>query len=453
MELPTKLYAEDKLDHCVKAGRNIHSLRYILEPAFFTTEIHYALLSNYRLRRDIEFSLQVFDDYAIGLNAYYYQNHALREGFTEVTLFNLIARVSAFCQQNSLQNWFHLFMAKKYAIDLFKLNQFTEQGSNEIHKHLLLAQLTLGGLRPYYEISFPLPLSLPIDSGTYPLSTPEINYFKVQHFKDSKRNSMFGDRNFSHVTIAFWGILETIQIGCLDLSKCISLVNEIMTAAKLVDEKLRVFMLETHNLYSYQITQYRSDGILLRKHLPVSQLTTPFAIANDDDSVNTHQKVMNTPQVVSQLKKSSLFIYERLYANALIDKGNNNYTSSFYQLNSSIESLISHSLRTAYLHRNKLYEFELFMYGSDDDVPNNFKQLKELRKQLNHIRKGSISVRECQKLESYLKVIKGQDEEGYLRNRLVHGAEHKVDKKTLTKCFEAYKNLKQLLIEKLGNLT
>ena len=453
MDIPTTLYASNDLDRCVKAGKEIHSLRFILEPLFFTKEMHCALLANHECRRDVDFSLLVFDDYGENLNHYFHKNIVLKDGFIEIAVFNLISRVSAFCQQIDLERWYKLLLAKRYVDDLVKLYPIPKNGLQELNKFSQLAQLTLSGLHPYYEVSFPLPLALPIDSGTYILSSPDINYFKVRHFKDSERNSMFGDRNFSQVTIAFWGILETIQIADLDLSKCISLVNEIMTTAKLIDENLRVFMLDQHNLYSYQVTQYRPDGILIRKHLPVSQLTTLFALANDDEEVNTHQKISDTSKVITQLKTNSLLIQDRLYASALIDKGNNNYTSAFYQLNSSIESLITHSLRSVFSLRNKLFEFEKYMYGDQNKVPNNFDQLKELRKQINLVKQNSMSIRDCKKLESYLKIIKGHDKDGYLRNRLVHGAEHQVDKDTLTKSFEAYKNLKALLTKIIEKLT
>ncbi|ANS87890.1 hypothetical protein VSVS12_04190 [Vibrio scophthalmi] len=260
---------------------------------------------------------------------------------------------------------------------------------------------------------------------------------------------MFGDRNFSWVTIAFWGIIETTGVGDFDVTKCIELVNEIMTVAKLSDESLRVFMLDEHNLYEFRMTQYSPDGNIIRVHQPVSQLTTLFGLANDDESVHTRQEAKDSSQIISQLKNNTLQIYDRLYASALIDKGNNNYTSSFYQLNSSIESLITHSLREVYLHINKIREFEVFMYGDNDRVPSNYAQLKELRKQVNLISQGVISNKDRNQLEEYLNIVKGKNGTGVLRNRLVHGSEHTVNKETLFRSFDAYKSFKVTLESKL----
>jgi len=309
------------------------------------------LLANWELRRDVDFHLTVFDDFQRNFKYYYPIDIKLIVGVTEIALFNLVSRVSVFCTDKTIDNWYDLFIAKRFVDDLPKLKNLqnlTDEARKIITQHSMLAKFTLGGRLPYFEVSFPLPLALPIEDGTYTISTDDIYYFKVRHFKDKNRNSMFGDRNFSSITIAFWGIIETTGIAQFDLSRCIELVNEIMTVAKLADENLRVFMLDQHNLYEYRMTQYSPDGYIIRRHQPVSQLTTLFGLANDDESVNTRQEVKDSANIISQIKSDSLQIHERLYASALIDKGNNNYTSSFYQLNSSIESLITHSLRNVF---------------------------------------------------------------------------------------------------------
>ncbi|ANS87888.1 hypothetical protein VSVS12_04188 [Vibrio scophthalmi] len=147
MQLPTSLYLSNSLDQCVSVGKSLHTIRHILEPHFYTREIHRSLLANWSLRRDIDFHLTVFDDYQRNLKYYYSIDDELVDGIAEITLFNLISSTSEFCMHKTINNWYRLFLAKRYVDDLPKLKKLpnlTDKAHKTIVQHSMLAKCALG---------------------------------------------------------------------------------------------------------------------------------------------------------------------------------------------------------------------------------------------------------------------------------------------------------------------
>ncbi len=226
------------------------------------------------------------------------------------------------------------------------------------------------GKSPYFIISFKLPFALPLPNGSYQVGgILDAKTITIESFSAVDVTSRIGDRHFSKIEIKIRGYtctnnywigpdLEALSKESRNSKLALTITNQIILNAKLVDESLRLVLASQNDIGNITTTQYDSNDEQF--HFSMALGFGGFALVD----VLSRQEL--NEQQVRQLSKNlidDLLLHEELYAQALIERSNMNLIGAFYLLNSSAEAMIDYFLTSLSTLKEKKEQFEMFIKG------------------------------------------------------------------------------------------
>ncbi|USE02715.1 hypothetical protein JKJ11_24020 [Vibrio sp. SCSIO 43133] len=384
------------------------------------------------------------------LNGYF--NHAL-------VMYNNL-KANLFCYYDKTRNKEELHSS----IALLELwSKRLECDSNAFSNAIDLISIgrkALEGIDPSYTVSFRGPYALPVPDGDYKLNSENASQISIKTLKLDDLTSQVGDRYFSKITLTFLGFTSTDNYwlgptsknreASFNISKCLKILNGLISRIKLIDNNLSLFSLNYSDVGRSQTMQHRSDGTVF--HHTINFGTGGDALVDilSKQELNSEK----TAELFESFNSTGLPLHDELFSQALMHQDHCNFTSAFYMLNSAYESMLIFYLELFSEASDKKEMLDLFMQGKsrcnscelfsksgmdtapiEAMVPSIFAQIKFLKNVSN------ISDGLCKELKKLTIKLRSSN----IRNDLVHGKTNTIPLEVIRTGFDSYKKIEDIL--------